>query len=109
MIGMVNAHMFGRESEPGERVHWSRPDVDTRQGWYGILGMTVEEYAESSPHMIVFETGCVCARHDDGSVTTFLCPVHADADPCQTMAAVTGRRRVGTIRRDTCSNCGWTS
>jgi hypothetical protein len=49
---------------------------------------------------------CVCARHADGSVTTFLCPVHADTDPCLTMARVTGRRRTGTIRRGVCTSCG---
>jgi hypothetical protein len=49
---------------------------------------------------------CVCARHTDGSVTTFLCPVHADTDPCLTMASVTGRRRTGTIRRGVCTSCG---
>lgn len=49
---------------------------------------------------------CVCVVHDDGSVTTMLCPVHADVDPCYTMASVTGRRRTGTIRRGTCTACG---
>lgn len=52
--------------------------------------------------------GCVCATHGDGSVTTWLCPVHADTDPCLTMATATGRRRTGTIRRGTCTSCGWT-
>lgn len=50
---------------------------------------------------------CVCARHTDGSVTTYLCPRHADTDPCLTMAAVTGRRRTGSIRGGVCSACGW--
>lgn len=49
---------------------------------------------------------CVCARHDDGSVTTSRCPVHADVDPCLTMSWVTGRRRKGTIRRGVCTACG---
>jgi hypothetical protein len=49
---------------------------------------------------------CVCVRHDDGSVTTMLCPLHADTDPCLTMARVTGRRRVGTVKRGVCSSCG---
>jgi hypothetical protein len=35
-----------------------------------------------------------------------LCPVHADTDPCLTMATVTGRRRKGTVRRGTCTACG---
>lgn len=52
-------------------------------------------------------TRCCCAHHDDGSVTTFLCPLHADDDPCLTMARVTGKRRRGTIKRGTCTACGW--
>jgi hypothetical protein len=50
---------------------------------------------------------CVCVEHSDGSVTRFLCPVHADSDPCLTMAQATGNRRRGSIRRGVCSNCGW--
>lgn len=49
---------------------------------------------------------CSCARNTDGSVTTMLCPIHAEQDPCATMARVTGRRRQGTIRRGICTNCG---
>ena len=49
---------------------------------------------------------CVCAINSDGSTTRFLCPVHADIDPCQTLAQVTGKRRKGTIRRGTCTHCG---
>jgi len=49
---------------------------------------------------------CTCARHADGSVTTFLCSAHADQDPCLTMAQTTGRRRKGTIRRGVCTSCG---
>lgn len=49
---------------------------------------------------------CACAINADGSTTTMLCPVHADTDPCLKMAQVTGRRRKGTIRRGTCTNCG---
>jgi hypothetical protein len=36
-----------------------------------------------------------------------LCPTHADRDPCATMAAVTGKRRKGSIVRGTCTSCGW--
>lgn len=50
---------------------------------------------------------CRCARYDDGSVTTMLCPLHADTDPCATRASVTGRRRKGRIRHGVCTNCGW--
>lgn len=49
---------------------------------------------------------CVCAVHGDGSVTTFLCPMHANVDPCLTESWTTGRRRKGTIRRGKCTNCG---
>ncbi len=52
---------------------------------------------------------CTCARNDDGTVTRFLCSVHADTDPCLTMARVTGRRRVGSITRGTCTACGHSS
>lgn len=50
---------------------------------------------------------CSCARNADGTVTTMLCPVHADNDPCETIASVTGGRRKGTIVGGVCSNCGW--
>ncbi len=50
---------------------------------------------------------CACAKHQDGSVTTFLCPIHAEIDPCQTTATVTGRRRRGSIHSGRCSYCGW--
>lgn len=49
---------------------------------------------------------CCCARNTDGSVTTLLCPVHAAVDPCETRAAVTGRRRKGSNRSGVCSACG---
>lgn len=52
---------------------------------------------------------CVCPTYDDGSTYTGTCPIHAAVDPCLTMAQVTGRRRVGTIRRGTCTSCGWTT
>ena len=49
---------------------------------------------------------CVCARNQDGSVTTSLCPLHADTDPCLTKSLITGKRRAGTIRRGVCTSCG---
>ena len=55
MIAILNAHMFGSETEPGEHVDWSTPDVDTVEGWTDTLGMDVVEYAATAPHMIVFE------------------------------------------------------
>lgn len=54
----------------------------------------------------ITETRCSCAKHADGSTTTYLCPVHADTDPCLVMARVTGRRRKGAIRRGVCTECG---
>lgn len=50
---------------------------------------------------------CACTEHKDGSTTTFLCPLHADTDPCETKALVTGTRRRGSIGSGRCSNCGW--
>lgn len=52
---------------------------------------------------------CSCANHGDGSVTTMLCPAHADKDPCSTMAEVTGQRRKGSIVGGVCSACGWSA
>ena len=45
---------------------------------------------------------CACSDH-----SKMLCPKHADVDPCLSMSLVTGKRRKGTIRNGTCSNCGW--
>jgi len=53
------------------------------------------------------DTRCACAHHTDGSTTTFLCPLHADSDPCATKAALTSKRRRGTVHHGKCSNCGW--
>jgi len=63
-------------------------------------------WTPGGPDVVFMTRTCVCARHDDSSVTTFLCPLHADVDPCLTMAQVTGRRRKGSIRNGVCSNCG---
>lgn len=52
---------------------------------------------------------CVCARHSDGSVTTSLCSLHAEQDPCLTMARVTGKRRRGSVVRGVCSACNWSA
>ena len=52
---------------------------------------------------------CACAHNTDGTTTSLLCPVHAATDPCLTMAQVTGKRRTGTIRRGTCTHCGFRS
>ena len=50
---------------------------------------------------------CACAHNLDGSVSTFLCSVHAVQDPCLTFAQVTGKRRRGSVKNGKCSNCGW--
>lgn len=52
---------------------------------------------------------CACARNSDGSVTTILCPLHAEQDPCLTMARVTGKRRRGSVVRGVCSACNWSA
>jgi hypothetical protein len=50
---------------------------------------------------------CACAHHPDGTTTTYLCPTHAEQDPCLTKSQITGKRRRGTTRRGRCSNCQW--
>lgn len=50
---------------------------------------------------------CACAVHKDGSVTKWLCSLHADQDPCLTMSLCTGKRRKGTIRNGVCTHCGY--
>jgi hypothetical protein len=54
MIGIINAHMMGATSEPGEYVDWSEPDVMTERDAEFLLG-DVAAYAASNPHMIIFE------------------------------------------------------
>ena len=55
MVGILNAHMFGAATEPGEYIDWSEPDYNTPEEWAWILGMPVESFAAISPHMIVFD------------------------------------------------------
>lgn len=56
MIGILNAHMIGTPAAPGEHVDWDVPDLASRATWEElILDTTIEEYAETNPHMIVFE------------------------------------------------------
>lgn len=64
--------------------------------------------AASNPNPTTAGPRCACAHNSDGSTTTMLCPVHSDTDPCLRMSRVTGKRRVGSIKRGTCTNCGWT-
>lgn len=53
--GILNLDMFGTPSEPGEHVDWSVPDYFDAETILDICGMSPEEYAETSPHMLVFE------------------------------------------------------
>lgn len=55
MIGILNAHMFGRVPEPGEHVDWSEPDVMSEREWEQVLGMSIADYAVVAPWMIVWE------------------------------------------------------
>lgn len=55
LIGIINAHMYGHPSEPGEYVDWSAPDYMTRAEWRDFLGVPVEVFAADNPHMIVWE------------------------------------------------------
>ena len=52
---------------------------------------------------------CSCAHNRDGTITAFLCPIHAEDDPCLDVAALTGKRRRGSVVRGCCSHCGWAS
>lgn len=61
----------------------------------------------SAVQPFVREKGCACAVNSDGSTTDFLCPLHADQDPCLAKSTVTGKRRKGTIARGKCTSCGW--
>ena len=55
MIGIINAAMFGMESAPGEHVNWSEPDYFTVSDFEDLVGLTLEQFATLSPHMILFE------------------------------------------------------
>ena len=55
------------------------------------------------------EPGCACATNSDGSRTPTMCRIHADQDPCLTVAQITGKRRKGTIKNGVCTNCGWSA
>ena len=54
IYGLINSHMFGQATEPGEYVDWSEPDYATAEEWRYLLGQTIPEYAADSPHMIIF-------------------------------------------------------
>jgi hypothetical protein len=89
VIGILNASMFGTPREPGEHVNWSRPDIMPRDDWYYLLGVPVEEYAATSPHMIVFEiTTCPCGIRPAHDLTT-----QDGAERCRTMVEEIDRKR----------------
>lgn len=79
-------------------AEWSR--------WYDEREPQLTGHAPTTP---TYGQVCSCARHNDGSVTTSLCPLHAEQDPCLTMATVTGKRRRGSVVRGVCSACGWSA
>jgi hypothetical protein len=81
---------------------WQNPGYAANE----IREMVGERYA-SRKQSRKTATQCSCAYNTDGTVTTMLCPQHADEDPCATKAAVTGRRRRGSIINGVCSACGW--
>ena len=53
-IGIVNSHMLGTIFDPNERVDWNRPDYFSQRVFEELAGTSLEEYAESHPHMIIF-------------------------------------------------------
>ncbi|MFE6967014.1 hypothetical protein ACFVAJ_18020 [Agromyces sp. NPDC057679] len=95
-----------REDDPNQfGLPWFRFPVRADDGRTG--------YAKFGPgghvaRYIPREDGCACAVNSDRSTTTMLCSIHADTDPCLTVAQVTGKRRKGTIRSGRCTACGWT-
>lgn len=81
MIAIINAHMIGAATEPGEYVDWSSPDVMPEQEWTDLLGMSVAEFADANPHMIVMAVeSCLpgegCGTGSDGHPCSpaYLCP-----------------------------------
>ena len=54
-IGIINAHMFGQATEPGEHGDWSEPDIFEVTDFEELVGLTLVNFVTLSPHMIVFE------------------------------------------------------
>lgn len=54
-IGMINADMFGWPREIGEHCDWSTPDYWNDMEWADFFGISIEEYAATTPHMIIWE------------------------------------------------------
>lgn len=51
-IAVLNAHMFGAVSEPGE-PDWSEPDHFDIAEFEALVGQPLATYAAENPHMIV--------------------------------------------------------
>lgn len=108
-VGPVEFHYDGN-SLRGDGVATWRFWCGTCSMWCTFDDRDTAEVARQRnvvAHAGVVANRCACSRHADGSVTTMLCPTHAESDPCETKSSVTGRRRKGTIRRGVCTNCGW--
>lgn len=50
---VLNGDMYGTPLVEGEYVDWSKPDVMDDEFFTDWLNTTVEEFAETNPHMIV--------------------------------------------------------
>lgn len=54
-IGIINSHMLHAGFDPYERVNWQTPDFFPAEIFEDIAGTSIEEYAETHPHMIIWE------------------------------------------------------
>lgn len=54
MIAVINAHMIGVDTVPGEHVAWSTPDVMSEAVFAALVDQSAAEYAQANPHMIVW-------------------------------------------------------
>ena len=54
LIGIINAHMFYQDTEPGE-TDWTEADIMPESEWVWLLDTDIDSYASENPHMIVFE------------------------------------------------------
>lgn len=104
-----------RHDIPGqlwERIAESAPVVYysvTRDRWESTDGKPVcQDHATPAPCEFCADKRCACARYSDGSRGKTMCSLHADQDPCLTVSLITGKRRKGSIKRGTCTACGWT-
>ena len=55
MIGIINGHMLGTPSTPGEHVSWNIPDYFAEAEVNLFLGTDAADYAAANPHMILWE------------------------------------------------------